>query len=115
MPIERRTDRSAGIALGVTLALAALLALAPGWVSAAAAQQQPPAPEPPAGPRDNEPQAPTGAREVPRVPDQEQRPGEPPPTIETEAPDVDQVEEEKELGSFFLTTFSLASAYDELS
>jgi len=112
--------------LAMLLALAAMLALAPLAAGAqtpadeeeqardAAARQTRDDDEPPApARRPDEPQAPTGAEHLPQVPDP-QRPGEPPPTIEDEDPGVDQVEK-TELGSFFLTSVSFASAYDDLS
>ena len=46
------------------------------------------------------------------VPD-DPRPGEPPPLVDPEDPGLEQVEEAG-LGSFFLTTFSFASAYDRI-
>jgi hypothetical protein len=65
---------------------------------------------------DADPDAPPPPDERPRdvgtVPD-DARPGEPPPIVDAEDPGLEQVEEPG-LGSFFLTSFSFASAYDRL-
>jgi len=65
-----------------------------------------------------DPQQPTGVDELPVVPDQ--GPGEPPPLIDEGEPGINEGDpgidevEEAELGTFFLTNFAVASAYDEL-
>ena len=98
MSTERLPQPS--IRLQSSLALGALL-----LVSTALSAQQ--TAQTPTG----DPQQPTGVDELPVVPDQ--GPGEPPPLIDEGEPGIDEVEE-AELGTFFLTSFAVASAYDEL-
>lgn len=96
-------SRGAATALCAQFALFGLLALEP---AARAQQAQEPAPEP----SPNQP----GARDLGQLPDDPARPGEPPPIVDPADPELDEVEESG-LGSFFLTTFALGSAYDRTS
>jgi hypothetical protein len=102
MSIDRRVAAA-------VLGLLALFLLRP--VIWAQEPQQEPEPAPQSGAPVDEP-VDDRPRDPGVVPD-DARPGEPPPIVEAEDPGLEQVEEPG-LGSFFLTSFSFASAYDRI-